>query len=214
MKDTSYDATIAKQFRQWVPLCTMTNVKKGTYMIQVQTNGADDKTDGNGHNRFGLRAYGASTTENANVAIAGYTKMAIYANLPSATTQFYLAQVPPTAKGQILSVRLFDVGDSSNTGTVTVLPPSDSGLTKFPTCIGTGPRTGTLTNCSISTNSSDFQGKWQTISIPLPTTYSCDTTTATGCWVKLQFAYGSGNQPSDTTSWQAAIEGDPVRLVK
>ncbi|MGZ4428428.1 MAG: hypothetical protein ACXVEV_10325 [Nocardioidaceae bacterium] len=27
-------------------------------------------------------------------------------------------------------------------------------------------------------------------------------------------AVGSGNQPSDTTSWQASLEGDPVRLVE
>jgi hypothetical protein len=211
---TAYNAEIAAEFRQWVPICTMTNVTKGTYMIQVQTNGPDDTPDGNGHNRFALRAFGSSATDNGNIAVAGYAKMAVYANLPSATTQFFLAQVPPTAKGQILNIRLFDVGDSQNTGNITVLPPTDSGLTQFPTCIGTGPRSGMLANCTIQTNSTSFQGKWQTISIPLPSTYTCSTTTATGCWVKLQFAYGSGNQPSDTTSWQASIEGDPVRLVK
>ena len=193
----------------------MTNVKKGTYMIQVQTNGPGADLSSNGHNRFGLRAYGANATENGNIAVAGYTKMAVYANLPGATTRFHLAQVPPTAKGQNLNVRLFDVGDSSNTGTVTIVPPVDSGLTKFTGCVGIGPRPGSLDpNCSLQTNANDFQGRWQTISIPLPTTYNCDTTTATGCWVKLQFDYGSGNQPSDTTSWQASIEGDPVRLVK
>jgi hypothetical protein len=40
------------------------------------------------------------------------------------------------------------------------------------------------------------------------------TSVPTGCWVRLQYAYGSGNQPSDTTSWTAGIEGDPVRLVE
>jgi hypothetical protein len=209
-----YDATVARTFRQWVPLCTMLNVKKGTYMIQVQTNGPADKNDGNGHNRFALRAYGANATENGNIAVAGYTKMAMYANLPSAVTQFYLAQVPPTAKGQILNIRLFDIGDSDNDGTVRILPPPDSGITRFPTCIGSGPRDGPLADCSIRTNKNDFQGRWQSVAIPLPSTYSCDTTIPTGCWVKLEFNYGSGNQPSDTTSWQASIGGDPVRLVK
>ena len=110
---SAYDATIAGEFRRWVPLCTMTNVKKGTYMIQVQTNGPGADLSSNGHNRFGLRAYGANATENGNIAVAGYTKMAVYANLPGAHDEFYLAQVPPTAKGQNLNVRLFDVGDSS-----------------------------------------------------------------------------------------------------
>jgi len=36
----------------------------------------------------------------------------------------------------------------------------------------------------------------------------------TACWFKLQYAYGTKNQPSDTTSWTASLEGDPVRLVE
>ena len=211
---STYDPTIATEFRQWVPICKLTNVTKGTYMVQVQTNATGDNTTANGHNRFALRAYGSSATDNGNISLAGYTKMAMYANLPGAVTQFYLAQVPPTAAGQLLSIRLFDVGDSANTGTISILPPTDSNLSAFTGCVGTGPRAGALTNCSISTNSVDFQGKWETIAIPLPTNYTCSSSTATGCWVKLQYNYGSGNQPSDTTSWQASIEGDPIRLVK
>jgi Flp pilus assembly protein TadG len=209
-----YNEAVASEFRQWVPLCTMTNVQPGTYMIQVQTNGPDDTANGDGHNRFALRAFGTNPAANVDLSIAGFAKMAVYANLPSAVTQFYLAKVPPTTAGQILKVRLFDVGDSSNTGTVTILPPADSHLTNFPTCTGTGPVTVQPGTCSIQTDASHFQGKWETITIPLPTTYTCDTTTETGCWVKLQYDYGHGNQPSDTTSWQAGVEGDPVRLVR
>jgi hypothetical protein len=57
-------------------------------------------------------------------------------------------------------------------------------------------------------------GKWQTVSVPIPTNYTCSSSVPTGCWVRLQYAYGGGNQPSDTTSWTAGIEGDPVRLVE
>ena len=78
----------------------------------------------------------------------------------------------------------------------------------------TGGTAGTnLTDCAITANST-YNGKWQTVSVPIPTNYTCSSSVPTGCWVRLQYAYGSGNQPSDTTSWTAGIEGDPVRLVE
>ena len=60
----------------------------------------------------------------------------------------------------------------------------------------------------------DLGVTWQTVSVPIPTNYTCTTSVPTGCWVRLQYAYGSGNQPSGATSWTAGIEGDPVRLVE
>ncbi len=62
--------------------------------------------------------------------------MAIYANLTSAQTSFYLTQVSPAAAGQVLNVRLFDIGDSTQPGTVTIRPPADSNLSSFSGCIG------------------------------------------------------------------------------
>jgi hypothetical protein len=158
-----------------------------------------------------MRAFGATTSNNASIAITGLTNMGIYANLPSAQTSFYLTQVPPAAAGQILDVRLFDIGDSSLPGTVRILPPADSTLTSLSGCIGAGVTIGALTNCSIPANSS-YNGKWETISVPIPTNYTCTYPSTTGCWFTLLYDYGAG-QPSDTTSWQASIEGSPVRLV-
>jgi hypothetical protein len=138
--------------------------------------------------------------------------MAMYANLLSSHTNFYLTQVPPGAAGQILQIRLFDIGDSSLPGTVRVIPPTDSGLTTFSGCVGTGPTNGTLPDCSIPANSS-FNGKWQSIGVPIPSGYTCNYQATTGCWITLSYDYGGG-QPSDTTSWQANLEGAPVRLTK
>ena len=122
-------------------------------------------------------------------------------------------RVPTGSGGQILNVRLYDVGDSAGTGTISVLAPSDSNVS-FTSCKGVGPIAGNLTNCSIAASSATHQGKWQTIAVNIPSNYACDDNSATGCWVKLKYAYGSGNQPNDTTSWRASIEGDPVRLVE
>jgi hypothetical protein len=207
-----YQDTIAKEFRQWVTLCTFNGTASaGTYFVQVQTNASGDNANGNGHNRFSIRAYGASASDNANIAISGYTFMGVYANLPSAQTTFYLTQVPPAAAGQILNLRFFDIGDSQGSGTITVNPPSDSNQSTFANCTGSGPTSGALSGCSVPANSS-YNGKWETISIPIPKGYSCNYGTPTGCWITLTYNYGSGNQPSDTTSWSASLEGTPVRI--
>jgi hypothetical protein len=212
--NANFNPTVAANFRRWKTVCTIPGVTPaGVYMLQVQTNGTGADA-ASGHNRFGLRAFSATApSAKDNIYIAGYNKMAIYANLPSATTLFYLARVPSGSGGQILNVRLFDVGDAANTGTITVLAPSDSGVT-FTNCKGLGPTAGNLPSCSVQANSSTYQGRWQTIAVPIPANYSCDDTDPNACWVKLRYSYGAGNQPNDTTSWTASIEGDPVRLVE
>lgn len=208
-----YRADVASSFRQWSTLCTFSGtVPAGTYFIQVQGNAPDDDPNGNGHNRFALRAFGGSPTDNANIAISGYTNMAIYANLTSAQTSFYLTQVSPAAAGQVLNVRLFDIGDSTQPGTVTITPPADSNLSSFGGCTATGPTAGPLANCSITANSS-YNGRWEQLSIPIPSNYSCNSGSVTGCWITLHYDYGSG-QPSDTTSWTASLDGTPVRLTQ
>ena len=50
--------------------------------------------------------------------------------------------------------------------------------------------------------------------MPIPVGYSCDDTDPKGCWVRIEYDYGSGTTVEDTTTWTAAIEGDPVRLVE
>lgn len=208
-----YQDQVASEFRQWVTLCTFPGtVSAGTYFIQVQGNGADDNPQGNGHNRFAMRAFGSSSADNSAIAISGYTSMVIYADLPSAHTSFYVTQVSPAAAGQILNLGLFDIGDSSQPGTVTIRPPADSNYSSFTGCTATGPTTGALTNCSI-TASRSYNGKWEHIAIPIPAGYTCDSGSASGCWITLSYDYGSG-QPNDTTSWTASLEGTPVRLTE
>jgi hypothetical protein len=211
---SSYNPTVASEFRQWSTLCTFPGtMSAGTYFVQVQTNGPDDNSAGTGHNRFALRAFGSSAADNANIAISGYTNMGIYANLNNAKTSFYLTQIGPQAAGQVLNVSLFDVGDSSQSGTITIRPPTDSNISAFSGCTGTGPVAGALTNCSLTASNATHNGRWQQVSVPIPSGYTCDSLSATGCWIILSYDYGSG-QPSDTTSWTANLEGTPVRLTQ
>jgi len=207
-----YKPLVAANFRQWKTLCSLTNVAPGTYMIQVQTN-VPGSAAASGHNRFSLRAFGSSSADNDAISVAGYDKMAMYANTPNGVTKFFLAKVPSGAKGQLFNVSLFDVGDGAAAGsTVTVLPPTETGGT-FSNCTGSGVVNGTLSNCQVNVSSA-FNGKWQTIAVPISSGYTCSDLLTTGCWVRLQFDYGAGSNPMDTTSWTASIEGDPVRLVQ
>ncbi len=211
----AYKDEVAKTFRQWVPICTIPFAAKGRYMIQVKTNDVGNN-NANGHNRFAIRAYSTSDSNAKNkISLAGYNKMAMYANLPDAVTKFYLARVPSRSAGQTLNLRLWDVGDSTAVGKIKVLPPSESSAS-FTNCKATGAWAGTLSTCELTNvySGNGYNGAWEQISVPIPTTYTCTDSDPTKCWVKLQFTYGANNQPSDTTSWTASIEGDPVRLVE
>ncbi|GAA1893692.1 pilus assembly protein TadG-related protein [Lapillicoccus jejuensis] len=204
-------SAVRAEFRQWVPLCQpLGTTPAGTYYLQVQTSGVGADNAG-GHNRFSLRAYsGTDTSAQDGISISVSQRMAIYANIPASKTTFYLARVPAASAGRTLSIALFDIGDSTGPGVVSILDPT-GGSPKG--CTGTGPVSGKLPSCAV-TSSSSFNGRWERISVPIPATYTCDDTDPLACWYRLSYDYGTGNQPSDTTSWTASVGGSPVRLIQ
>ncbi|GAA2739334.1 hypothetical protein GCM10009867_34960 [Pedococcus aerophilus] len=212
-KNAGFRADVADNFRQWVQLCRINGVTQpGTYLIQVKTNQVGND-QASGHNRFSLRAWGTNNKAEDGISVAGFGKMAMYGNTPAGTSKFFLARVPSGSRGQLFRVRLYDIGDgTTGNSTIKVLPPTESGG-GFTGCIGSGIQNGTLSDCTINVSSA-FNGQWQDVTIPLPATYSCTDSSPTGCWLRLEFFYGSGSQPADTTSWTASIAGDPVRLVQ
>ena len=238
----AYDKSLAQVFHQWVDFCTFTPTQVGDYYLQVRTNvalggtsdgvggyggnatvysqtGDDTSVHGTGNNRFSLRIKGSSTVEGA-VSVSGWQNMSIYANYPANTgTVFNLVRVIPAAQTKTLNIHFFDVGDSAGTGTVTVLPPTDATsngttMSYFSGCTGAGVVNGSLgSNCQLTNvTSSNYNAKLQTISVPIPSTYTCNSTQTGGCWVRLQMQFTS--TVNDTTTWSASIDGDPVRLIK
>jgi hypothetical protein len=167
-------------------------------------------------NRFSIRAFSSDDVNGKNsISIAGRERMAIYANAQGAITEFYLARVPSGAAGQTLRVRLFDVGDSAGgSGNIQILkPPDATGSDDFKDCKGAGPSSGTFATCLFSVSSA-FDGKWETLSVPIPSNYACTDIDTTKCWVRLKYTYGGAANPHDQTTWTAGIDGDPVRLVE
>jgi hypothetical protein len=208
-------------------VCVIDTPVAGDYFLQVRTNvrlgmdptgPADVTTPGGGHNRFAVRAAfvnGAASNPDGNgVSVFASAVMSLYANAPQARTQFHLARVPTGSGGHVLNLDFFDIADASRAGTLRVVPPPDSNVgANFTNCTGSGPSTGALTNCSVVATSA-FNGHWETVRVTVPPNYSCNDSSATGCWVRIEYDYGSGAQVQDTTTWRARIEGDPVRLVE
>jgi hypothetical protein len=235
---TNPGRTFASFFRQWVTLCSVNSPTPGTYFLEVQTNKKIDGTNapnGGGSNRFSIRVgNGADYATTNGLHVYGNQTMGAYANATGANTQFYLTRVLPGEAGKTLILNFFDTGDASQAGTLAVLPPADSNVSggAFAGCQytqppgnATGPPWGTFTNtasgCKITgvsnTNSSpgpNYNGQWVAWQIPIPANYTCDSSSATGCWVKLQFVYPAGTNVSDTTTWSAFILGEPVRIIK
>jgi hypothetical protein len=230
----SYRAEVAQVFHQWVSFCTFTPTRVGDYYLQVRTNVAmggttdgrggfagntdvtsqdDDDTSvmGNGNNRFALRVTGAAR---ASVSVSAWENMGIYTNNTGAVSEFNLVRVIPAAASKTLIISFFDVGDADVAGTIKVLPPLTSSMpTPIPGCTGSGVITGALTDCQITNvGGSTWNGKAQTIRVPIPATYTCSSGTTGGCWFRLQVSFPGG--VNDTTTWSAKVEGDPVRLIE
>ncbi len=109
--------TLVKYFRQWYSICTVSNPTEGAYFLQVQTatkaNGSAAPAGG-GHNRFSIRAGLGGSYVTGNVKVSGQDKMSIYANAEGAKPTFYLARVLPGAKGRVLVLSFFDIGDAAD----------------------------------------------------------------------------------------------------
>ena len=136
---------------------------------------------------------GSSTADKDSIFVAGVDKMAMYAKLPGATNSvFYPLGCPEGAAGQGLDVRLFDVGDSSKNGTITILLPAESPVT-FTDCKATGAVTATLPTCSFTVTQANNNGG-QNIAVSIPSTFTRNDLISTNCWVKLSYAYGPGAQ--------------------
>ncbi len=232
---------LARVFRQWVNLCTFTPTQAGDYYLQVRSNvkmggtisavdgtstgnmnvfnqaGDDLTVKGTGTNSFGIRA--VSSAGAGAVSVSPSERMRIFANANSATSTFNLVKVIPAAQNKSLIVTFFDVGEGASNGSVRLIPPADATNlgTTMSRCTASGVTTtgsgAYLSNCQISgINLTTYNGKLQTIRVPISNTYSCNTTSQGGCWWRVEVKFGAGNV-RDATTWTARIAGEPIRLI-
>jgi hypothetical protein len=225
---------LIEAFRRWAAICTINNPEIGDYVIQVRGNApwgqplvADSTSNRKGGNRMSLRAsfVGGSSATNDSVSLFAQAAMGIYANADEADINFHLARVPTGSAGRFLHLRFFDVGDAACCGTLQILPPTDardtitgSLIPSFSGCTYSQPPSGGMvptpgSNCRItSVSTTNYQGQFIDMVIPIPATYSCTDASAGGCWVRIRFQFSDGVH--DATTWSAWMEGDPVRLIE
>ncbi len=172
--------------------------------------------DSRGLNRWSLRA---SVSAGPQPRVYGLGDMSIYANVDGSkgNTDFHLAEVAVGLGGKTLVIELWDPGDAQGKHSVEIRDPSGN----TPACTweaeerdGGGTASGTEANCVIDTSKPGGGGggrfnNWLvTIRVALPADYTC----AADCWWKIRYNYPG--QTSDTTTWSAHIEGNPLRLVE
>ena len=225
---------IAKYFRQWSTVCTISAPQIGDYYLQVRTNVApgnasstrmanpleDPGATGSGHNRFAVRTV-VNGGDATSVATAALERMPIYANLQGGTTQFFIARVGTPSAGATLTVDFFDTGDASKEGQISIRRPTDARGDAIVNCRAVGEVVGgasapvTLGDCTLRDIQSKkgYDGRLQRLEIPIPDNYSCDDASLAGCWFRMDFSYESGAEVQDTTTWAASLDGDPVRLI-
>jgi hypothetical protein len=235
---STYNDALARVFHQWVTLCKFTPTEAGDYYLQVRTNiaaistgpadattggytptgtlsnfalytqsGDDTAVKGGGSNRFAVRAYGAAS---GSISVSALGKMSIYANATAASQTFNLIRLMPAAAGQTLVFKFFDIGDADDSAKLTILPPKETPIS-LTNCKATGYQVMSLPTCAITITKWD--GKGETVGVPIPSSYNCSYTLAGGCWFRLNVSFASGSV-TDTTTWTAYVSGDPVRLIE
>lgn len=183
-----------------------------------------------GQNRYALRVVNTGTsTHTAGVQVFAAAHFPIYSNVGNVASSpnFYLARLLPGggATGRELQLRFFDIGDVGGSGTgccrttVTITPPVDA-TGSATSCSwsfnGGGPMPGgSVGGCTLSgINTANFGGGLVEVDIAVPGDYNCNFASTSGCWFRIQMSYTAGTQANDTTTWDATIGGDPVRLIQ
>ena len=234
----STGVTFAESFRRWLSVCQISNPSEGDYILQIKTDtllgtpnkdnlAAQDNTTLSGKNRMAIRA-GFSTGTNqpsgSGFKLYGNGKLPIYANAPGSVSTFYVARVVPSGSNRTLSIPMFDMGDASSAGTLSLMYDADgdgtassytpTGGCNFVRDFGTTVNSATCTLTGVS-SSAGYNGHIVQIDIPIPSTYTCDTdATKKGCWFLIRASFPGATSVQDTTTWQATIIGDPVHLIE
>jgi hypothetical protein len=227
------DPTFVAVFHEWVTICSAPYdpMTGNEYVLRVRS----DINKG-GENIYSLRAglfngspgpaaSGTLLLEQSQAAVRVFAKkdLPLWANFSGANTQFAIASIPPSYAGQDVSLELFDLGDASDPGTLSVIASgrTASGASPTASCDYIPPHSKTaqpLTNCTLPNVSQDtgYQGQAFSIVWHVPSDYACDLTgadPAANCFVFLKLAYPEGTEVHDRTTWSASGDTKPLRLV-
>ena len=165
--NAGFNADVADNFRQWRQLCRVNGNVRARHLPHP---GQDQRRRQRRRQRpqpLQPAGLGTNKSRNDDIAVAGYQKMAMYGNTPSGTSRFFLARVPSGARGQLFTVRLFDIGDGATVRQHHPRAAALRGRRHLRRLHRDRRADGALTDCTINVSSS-YNGKWQSVSVPMP----------------------------------------------
>lgn len=205
---------------QWATLCTFTPTVADIYPLRVRAEGfAGANAQAETQDGFSMRAIGAGGAQPALYALEFLPML----SNAEATTTFTFAEIVDEHAGKTIRMRLFDAGDSNQSGTFTMRPLDPDG-NPVPTCryrsylATANPSSATWHNsdnpsqCEIITRSGStslYNDQWLDIDINIPPSYTC-----TNCWWSIDYSIPAGVAFYERTVWTVLIVGDPVHLLE
>lgn len=252
MKATSADGVALKDCREgattntsqgrywhdkWWPIAT--GLAAGTYRINI-TSADIGAVNANAtfENDWSIEGVGGTDSSGNKPRVYGLGKIVTYNTMQVAGSQsFYLAQIGPENAGKTLEIDLFDIGDISGLGTLSIKSPDgnvyNNANFSYTSDANCGQNKGSSDNCSggpsetsltvtDSSGHQSWQDSWVYIRIKLPMTYGCSIDPLHTClkptgetgqgWWKVQYSTSSAGA-NDTTTWMVSLIGNPVHLI-
>jgi Flp pilus assembly protein TadG len=172
--------------------------------------------------------------------VYAFNYLPVFANFAGTTPSFFLAEIGPEHSNKELVVDLFDIGEG--TGALEILDPNGDPITFDYTIVDesgsdiapTGGWSGTTDNLDVlgtpgaggaycrgsnpqqgprRTSASKYNDRIIRVSVDLPADIQAAYGGATWWRIRYTMCTGGGGSPSDRTTWNAQIIGDPVRLI-
>ena len=204
------DCSANPAHNRWVTLAS--GLAQGMYRVNVNTTVDSANLNVGAENLFSIHV----SATGGKARVYGGGRMAAYANMDTATSLFYLAQIEAAHAGKTMVIRLFDPGESSGDAFLRIKSPDGNAYNNVNfTWSSDDGRSGSGTQIQTSVGgAAQFNNRLVTITIPLPTTYGSVGLTPPGetepGWWKIEYQMSAAN---DTTTWEVAINGNPVHLL-
>ena len=200
----------------WNQLCTTyANPTPGIWLVYVET-----INNSSGSNNFAIRAEGSPDPR-----VYGINDMSIWSNNLSGASELFLAEIGEEHAGKKLELAFYDAGDANGESWYYVKTPFGNTATcswtvwsfewPLPSATQLGNGSGACqwqTQVPGGTGSGVYNKQWivATIDLPPDPDDMCDEGQTYPCYWKMLLDLA---QPTERTTWQARVIGNPVRLL-
>jgi hypothetical protein len=206
----------------------------GTYRLRVDNLNGNGTIPGGADRPMGLKSYALRVLDAAGnpctaCSLSAWADMAIFTPLNGATFSEQLFQIPPDYAGKTIGVDIYDPGDISGVGTVTMNILDNTGalftaaagqsVNIYDRGVNRSNSPGTLISAgstasfvATSAGTMYYNGHWVHLDLPISPSYNPGPDPATW-WFKLQYQMSAGTQANDVVTIAVTYKGTPVRLV-